>query len=275
MPCLSIFTQFCSYCSLVLLLKMFCFIQADVKMCISTHSIYLANNSVAGERIRIPNARARRTDPGNVYVTWKSVRESVTYSVPLITLRQVRCSQLHWADVLKIVERPTCYYKWESEYYCATCDWEFISATPYESTADTYLQSLQFRIIHLYFPCKYNLHLWNIVGDNKCEFCNDVDILSHYFAECDSTVQFWKFLKRWFIRSFQFVINFTSLDVLLGIQNYDNSNDVIILKFVILFTKYYIQDSRFISLNVHKAAGPLYNYNILQPKNVLDLCTES
>ena len=87
MPCLSIFTQFCSYCSLVLLLKMFCFIQAAVKMCISTHSIYSANNSVAGERIRIPNARARRTDPGNVYVMWKSVRESVTYSVPLITLK--------------------------------------------------------------------------------------------------------------------------------------------------------------------------------------------
>ena len=46
------------------------------------------------------------------------------------------------------------------------------------------------------------LYLWNIAGDNKCEFCNDADTLSHYFAECDSVVQFWKFLKRWFIRTF-------------------------------------------------------------------------
>ena len=75
-----------------------------------------------------------------------------------------------------------------------TGNWELV--IPYESTAETYLQSLQFRIMHCYFPCRYNLHLWNIVGDNKCEFCNDADTLSHYFAECDSVVQFWKFLKK-------------------------------------------------------------------------------
>ena len=114
---------------------------------------------------------------------------------------------------------------------------------PYESTAETYLQSLQFRIIHRYFACKYNLHLWNIGGD-ECEFCNDADTLSYYFAECDSVVQFWKFLKRWFIRTFQFVINFTSLDIQLGIPNYDNSNDVMILNFVILFAKYYIYNCK-------------------------------
>ena len=119
-----------------------------------------------------------------------------------------------------------------------------INAIPYESTAETYLQSLQFRIIHRYFPCRYKLHLWSIVGDNKCEFCNDADTLSHCFAECDSVVQFWKFLKRWFIRTFQFVINFTSLDILLGIPNYDNSNDVMILNFVILSAKYYIYNCK-------------------------------
>ena len=73
------------------------------------------------------------------------------------------------------------------------------------------------------------MHLWNKIGDNKCKFCNDVDTLSHQFAECYSIVQFWKFLKIWFIRAFQFVINFTSLDILLGIPNYDNCNDVMIL----------------------------------------------
>ena len=92
-----------------------------------------------------------------------------------------------------------------------TKDFCYINVFPYESTAETYLQSLQFRIIHRYFPCRYNIHLWNIVGDNKCEFCNDGDTLSHYFTECDSVVQFWKILKRWFIRTFQLVRNFTSL----------------------------------------------------------------
>ena len=98
----------------------------------------------------------------------------------------------------------------------------------------------QLWIIHHYIPCKYNLHLWNIVGNNKCEFCNDVNILSQYFAECDSIVLFWKFLKRWFIRTFQFVISLTSPDIPLIIPNYDNNNEVMILNFVILFVKYYI-----------------------------------
>ena len=35
------------------------------------------------------------------------------------------------------------------------------------------------------------------------------DTLGHYFAECDSVIQFWKFLKRWFIRTFEFVMNFS------------------------------------------------------------------
>ena len=62
-------------------------------------------------------------------------------------LRQVKCSKLYCADVLKIVERPTCCYKGESEYYYVTFDWELINAIPYESTAEIYLQSLQFKII--------------------------------------------------------------------------------------------------------------------------------
>ena len=41
-----------------------------------------------------------------------------------------------------------------------------------------------------------------------------------------------------------FVTNFTSLDMLLGIPNDDNSNDVMILNFVILFAKYYIYNCK-------------------------------
>ena len=47
-------------------------------------------------------------------------------------------------------------------------------------------------------------------------------------------------LKRWFLRVFQFVINFTPLDILLGIPNYDNTNDIMNLNFVILFAKHFI-----------------------------------
>ena len=64
---------------------------------------------------------------------------SLVFKNKQMDLRQVKCSQLYWADVLKIVKRPTCYYKWESESYYAIFDWELIHAIPYESTAETYL----------------------------------------------------------------------------------------------------------------------------------------
>ena len=142
--------------------------------------------------------------------------------------------------IRKIVERPTCYFKWESEYYYATFDWGLINAIPYECTTETYLQSLQFKIIHRYFPCNYILCKWNLLDNNKCAYCNAVDTLSHYFAECESLRVFWKSLKSWFLRTFEFIINFTPLDILLGIPNYGKNNDIMNLNFVILFAKHFI-----------------------------------
>ena len=43
---------------------------------------------------------------------------------------------------------------------------------------------------------------------------------------------------------FQFFINFTPLDILLGIPNYDNSNVIMNFNFVILFAKYFIYDCK-------------------------------
>ena len=106
------------------------------------------------------------------------------------------------------------------------------------------LQSLQFKFIHRYFLCKYKLHLWNMVEDSKCTYCNDVNTLSHYFAECQMARGFGEFLKRWVLRVFQFVINVTPLDILLGIPNYHNSNVIMNLNFVILFAKYFIYDCK-------------------------------
>ena len=68
-----------------------------------------------------------------------------------IDLRRVKCSQVYWSEINKIMERPTCYYKWESEYFYATFDWDLINVIPHECTTETFLQSLQFKIIHRYF----------------------------------------------------------------------------------------------------------------------------
>ena len=51
---------------------------------------------------------------------------------------------------------------------------------------------------------------------------------------------FWNSLKAWFLRTFEFSINFTVLDILLGIPNHGKNKDIDILNLVILFAKSYI-----------------------------------
>ena len=133
------------------------------------------------------------------------------------------------------------------------------------------MQSLQNKKIHRYFPCKNNLHIWNIIliyqgvhcctkvlrtvrvvirpessgrwnieECDTCNYCKQVDILSHYFAECITGCTLWKYLKTWFSYAFEFCINFTPLDILLGIPNHSNSTEIDILNFVILYAKFYI-----------------------------------
>ena len=157
-----------------------------------------------------------------------------------VDLMKATCRYFYWLEVTKLTQRPTCYYKWESEYYYASFDWDEINVIPYNCTSETYLQSLQYKIIHRYFPCKHNLHIWNIEECDTCNYCKQVDTLSHYFAECVTVCTFWKYLKTWFSHAFEFCINFTPLDILLGIPNYSNSTEIDILNFVILYAKFYI-----------------------------------
>ena len=174
-----------------------------------------------------------------------------------VDIRKMTCSQIYWAEIKTISQRPTSYFKWESEYFFATFDWDQINVIPYECTSETYLQSLQFKIIHRYFPCKYNLKLWNIEDSSRCNSCNQVDTLCHYFAECSLVCDFWKYLKTWFLRAFEYCINFTALDILLGIPNFGKNNDIDILNFVILFAKSYIYDCKKKEMPID-----LYNFQV-------------
>ena len=105
--------------------------------------------------------------------------------------------------------------------------------------------------------CRCNLKLWNIEDSSRCNSCNQVDTLCHYFAECSLVCDFWKYLKTWFLRAFEFCINSTALDVLLGITNYCKNKDIDILNFVILFAKSYIYDCKKKEMPID-----LYNFQV-------------
>ena len=64
-------------------------------------------------------------------------------------------------------------------------------------------------------------------------------------------------MKTWFLRAFEFCINFTALDILLGIPNYGKNKDIDILNFVILFGKSYIYDCKKKEMPID-----LYNFQV-------------
>ena len=97
----------------------------------------------------------RPTNNIDNFIVEKSQSLMVKLSNKYVELRKATCRQLDWAEIKIISERPTCYFKWESEYFFAYFDWDLINIIPYECTSDTYLQSMQYKIIHRYFPCKY------------------------------------------------------------------------------------------------------------------------
>ena len=74
-------------------------------------------------------------------------------------IKQATYIQLYRVEIDNVTEGPTCYYTWESEPYYANFDWALINVISYEGITETYLQSLQFKIIRRYFPCNYNLQL--------------------------------------------------------------------------------------------------------------------
>ena len=67
-------------------------------------------------------------------------------------------------------ERPTALYRWEEMYYCADFDWPVLFKIPHKVARETDVQSLQFKIINRYIPCKENLYLWGKESSDNVAF---------------------------------------------------------------------------------------------------------
>ena len=112
---------------------------------------------------------------------------------------------------------------------------------PYKCARETSLQSLQNQIIHRFYPCRYYLNIWKKEPENICLTCSEIDSLQHYFVDCTSVALFWNYIKTWYNYNVDFSITFELLNMLHGIPNYDENNEINILNFVILWGKSYIK----------------------------------
>lgn len=92
----------------------------------------------------------------------------------------IKCKEFYRSIVKNKRERATCLYKWEEQYFFVNFDWDEIFINPYKNCRETTIQSLQYQIIHRYFPCQENLNTWYNTN-HLCSTCSNIDTIEHFF----------------------------------------------------------------------------------------------
>ena len=71
---------------------------------------------------------------------------------------------------------------WVENYpYLVEANWESIYKLAFKTCSDTYVQSLQYKILNRYVNCNENLYKWKIKDSPLCSYCDQTDNLEHFF----------------------------------------------------------------------------------------------
>ena len=122
-------------------------------------------------------------------------------------------------------------------------DWTQFFRIPYYACHESKLQSFQYSVLHCFVNCKHNLFLWNQIESDRCNNCQNVDSVEHFFYYCDTVKQLWYFVKNLIYMTFQIKFDYTVLEILLGIPCKRNTV-MCVINFVILFGKKYIYNCK-------------------------------
>ena len=158
--------------------------------------------------------------------------------------RHLKCKDFYWEFVSKKFVVSKSIQKWEEYYYYLDFDWKYLFKLPYLVARETKLQSLQFKVLNRYIPCKDVLNSWGKEESNKCLTCNQIEDLEHYFCDCDNIRPFWISFNHWFSTIFNMHFQLQAADIIFGIMNANDDNVLFVLNFCILFAKDFIHDCR-------------------------------
>ena len=133
--------------------------------------------------------------------------------------------------------------KWIESYPFLECvNWSHLYRLPYAICRDTYIQSLQFKILHRYINCNANLCRMKIIETPNCNDCEGYDSIEHFFYECPKMILFWTNIQAWLFNILDVNIDFTLLEILLGILQENNYSTL--CNYIILHGKKYIYNNK-------------------------------
>ena len=133
--------------------------------------------------------------------------------------------------------------KWE-EIFEWEKHWEEIFTNPYKVARETDIQSLQFQILHRYYPCNLTLGTWYKDHKTTCDFCDATDDLEHYFCLCHYTQIFWNQFNRWWSNTTSVHFKISVFEVIFGIANPFGDKLIDSLNYCILLAKMFISHQK-------------------------------
>ena len=80
---------------------------------------------------------------------------------------------------------------WQNKYFLHPNDPEIWSLAR-ECCSETKLLELQWKILHNIYPTGVLLKKMKIRNDDRCQFCEEVDTLSHFFVSCKISNVVWE-----------------------------------------------------------------------------------
>ena len=184
-------------------------------------------------------------------------------------IEKLYCKELYWEYVNRIVEKPTAIHKWEESFYYINFDWKYTFTMPYVTCKETSLQSLQYKILHRFFPCNYIVHKWYPHHSALCSDCNLEDTIEHYFYECSIALKFWIQFYKWWKNVTLCNINLCLHDIIFGVFNPTNCLLIKSLNFCILLGKSFIYKKKKKSQEVTMYIYLIELKNRLQVENVI------
>jgi hypothetical protein len=133
---------------------------------------------------------------------------------------------IYWELIEKIHVEPVTKDKWVRLFELNEENWGMIFDVA-KIVRDTKIRTFQYKLLFNLIPC--NLYLYNIGRSNtyKCLSCNLIDNITHYFYDCEDTLNFWASFQSWWRKMTHGTITITKKIAIIGIlEKGDNADQL-------------------------------------------------